>query len=245
MKKALVVYGGWEGHEPVQCADLFKDTLKQEGYEVELSDTLDAFLDGEKLKKLDLIIPHWTMGVISVQQLEPVLNAVASGVGLAGCHAGMCDAFHDSVDWQWMTGGQWVSHAGGQKLKYKVNVNHGASVITEGIGDFEVESELYYMHVDPANDVLATTRFPVGNEAEVSNYAKLDPESGFGDWNFSADAAIKGPAYLNKPVNMPVIWTKRWGLGKVFYCSVGHDAATLAKKPVKEIMRRGFLWASK
>ena len=246
MKKALIVQGGWEGHEPVQSAEVFKSILEEDGYDVEVSDTLDAFLDGEKLLGLDLIIPHWTMGTITTEQLEPVMNAVSHGVGLAGCHAGMCDAFHDSVDWQWMTGGQWVSHPGGQKVKYTVNVTQGASEITKGIQDFDVVSEQYYMHVDPAVDVLATTRFPVlQGPLEVEEETKLDHGSGFGMWNFEEESLRKGTAYLNKPVNLPVIWTKRWGIGKVFYCSVGHDAATIASEPVRTIMKRGFRWASK
>ncbi|MEG2361590.1 MAG: ThuA domain-containing protein, partial [Christensenella sp.] len=118
MKKALVVYGGWEGHEPTQVAKLYEKLLQAEDFDVELSNTLDAFLDEEKLKSMDIIIPHWTMGTITTAQLEPVLKAVASGVGMAGCHAGMCDAFHDSVDWQFMTGGQWVAHPGGQQVRY-------------------------------------------------------------------------------------------------------------------------------
>ena len=244
MKKALIVYGGWEGHEPKGVALFFKSILEEEGYGVELSDTLDAFLDREKLKSMDLIIPHWTMGTITTKQLESVMDAVASGVGMAGCHAGMCDAFHDSVDWQWMTGGQWVSHPGGQKVKYTVNVTHGANKITEGISDFEVVSEQYYMHVDPANDVLATTRFPVfADNLEIDTSTKIDP-SGFGVWNFEEDSLRKGTAYLNKPINMPVIWTKRWGVGKIFYCSVGHDVATVSQEPVKTLIRRGMLWAA-
>jgi type 1 glutamine amidotransferase len=245
MKKALIVYGGWEGHEPEGVAWFFKSILDEEGYDVELSDTLDVFLDRDKLKSLDLIIPHWTMGTITTAQLEPVMDAVASGVGMAGCHAGMCDAFHDSVDWQWMTGGQWVSHPGGQKVKYTVNVTQGANKITEGISDFEVVSEQYYMHVDPANDVLATTRFPVLTEnLEIDKSTKLD-SSGFGMWNFEEDSLRKGTAYLNKPVNMPVVWTKRWGIGKIFYCSVGHDVTTVSQEPVKTLFRRGMIWSSK
>src|SRR5665647_299254 len=92
IRKALIVHGGWDGHEPVQVAEVFRKTLVDNGFEVEGSDTLDAFLDGEKLKMLHLIVPIWTMGKITNEQLRPVLDAVASGVGIAGCHGGMCDS---------------------------------------------------------------------------------------------------------------------------------------------------------
>ncbi len=121
-EKALIVQGGWDGHEPVLVSGIFKKMLEENGFTVEVSDTLDSFLDAEKLKALHLIVPVWTMGTITRQQVTPVVEAVASGVGIAGCHGGMCDAFRDSVEWQFMTGGQWVSHPGGDGVEYTVNI---------------------------------------------------------------------------------------------------------------------------
>ena len=216
MKKALIVQGGWDGHEPVQVAETFRGVLVREGFEVEISDTLDSFLDAGKLKSLHLIVPVWTMGSITREQVTPVIEAVASGVGIAGCHGGMCDSFRDSVEWQFMTGGQWVSHPGGDGVEYTVNIKYGSSPIVEGIEDFKVKSEQYYVHVDPANEVLATARFPVVN------------------WYHSA----------NGQVDVPVMWTKRWGLGRVFYSSLGHHADVIEKGPALETLRRGFLWAA-
>lgn len=216
MKKALIVYGGWDGHEPVQVTEVFRSVLVKENFEVEVSDTLDAFLDVEKLKSLHLIVPVWTMGSIKGEQVAPVIEAVASGVGIVGCHGGMCDSFRDSVDWQFMTGGQWVSHPGGDGVEYMVNVRSASSPIVEGIKDFAVKSEQYYLHVDPAIEVLATTRFPVVNGYHSSN-GQMD---------------------------MPIAWTKRWGHGRVFYNSLGHHADIFDIPSALEMMRRGFLWAA-
>ncbi|CAG7649037.1 ThuA domain-containing protein [Paenibacillus allorhizosphaerae] len=216
MKQALIVWGGWLGHEPKEVADIFNEVLGEQGFEVEVSDTLDVFNDKEKLLALDLIVPVWTMGKISKEQAGNVSVAVQSGVGIAGCHGGMCDAFRDNVDWQFMTGGQWVAHPGNDGVEYKVNVKYSSSSLLEGIEDFDAKSEQYYLHVDPAVEVLATTRFPV----------------------------VQGPHSLNKAVDMPVVWTKRWGVGRVFYCSLGHKANIVEMPPVKEIMRRGFVWCA-
>ena len=174
------------------------------------------FWDVEKLKGLDLIVPIWTMGEISKDQVEPVLEAVAGGVGLAGCHGGMCDSFRNSVQWQFMTGGNWVSHPGGDGVEYMVNIRRGSSPLVEGLEDFDVRSEQYYLHVDPAVEVLATTRFPAVNWYHASNGI----------------------------VDMPVVWTKRWGHGRVFYNSLGHHADIMEMEMPKELMRRGFLWAA-
>ncbi|WP_282939901.1 ThuA domain-containing protein [Paenibacillus sp. RC67] len=216
MKKALIVQGGWKGHEPEEVSDIFRSVLEENGFEVEVSDTLDAFSDADKLLSLDLIVPVWTMGEITKDQVKNVSEAVQKGVGLAGCHGGMCDSFRTNVDWQFMTGGQWVAHPGNDGVEYVVNVKHSSSPLVEGIADFAVKSEQYYLHVDPAVEVLATTRFPV----------------------------VEGPHSLNKAVDMPVVWTKRWGVGRVYYCSLGHHADIVDMPPVKELMRRGFVWAA-
>ena len=111
--RALIVWGGWDGHQPEQVAGVFKGILETESFEVEVSDTLEVFADQEKIRALDLIVPIWTMGELSRELVEPVVEAVADGTGLAGCHGGMCDAFRNNVQWQFMTGGNWVSHPGG------------------------------------------------------------------------------------------------------------------------------------
>ena len=216
--KALIVYGGWDGHQPEQVAAILARALQSEGFDVERSDTLDAFKDAKKLSQLSLIVPHWTMGKITAEQLNPVLAAVADhGVGLAGCHGGMCDAFRDNTDWQFLTGGQWVAHPGNDGVEYTVHITDPTHPITAGITDFPVKSEQYYLHVDPAVKVLATTRFPVA----------------------------PGPHTPNGPVDIPVLWTKLYGQGRVFYNALGHTAAVVESEPNLTILKRGFRWASK
>lgn len=216
MSKALIVWGGWDGHEPEQVAAIFERILKEEQFEVEVSDTLEAYADAEKLLGLDLIVPLWTMGQIEQELVNNVSAAVQSGVGLAGLHGGMCDAFRNNVDWQFMTGGQWVAHPGNDGVEYTINMKRGSSPLLDHIEDFQVKSEQYYLHVDPAVEVLATTRFPI----------------------------VNGPHAANGPVDMPVVWTKRWGAGRVFYNSLGHHADIVEMKQVTEMMRSGFKWTT-
>lgn len=216
MSRALIVWGGWEGHEPEEVADIFRGVLENDAFDVTVSDTLDAFCDVD-LSTVDLIVPVWTMGTIEKEQLDPVLAAVENGTGIAGCHGGMGDAFRNSVAWQFMCGGQWVAHPGNDGVRYTVNIVKGSHEIVEGMEDFEVSSEQYYMHVDPAVKVLATTRFPTAD----------------------------GPHSPNGPVDVPAVWTKRWGRGRVFYSSLGHKADIVRMPPCLELMRRGFLWAAR
>jgi hypothetical protein len=214
MKKALMVWGGWPGHEPKQCVDIFAPFLEEKGYDVEISDTLDVYLDDAKMRALDLIVPVWTQGTITREQETGLLEAVKSGVGIAGWHGGMGDSFRNNVNYQFMVGGQWVAHPGGI-IDYEVNIVDHEDSITRGLEDFRMHSEQYLMHVDPSNEVLATTTF--GGE--------------YCPW-------IEGTV-------MPVVWKRMWGAGRVFYTSLGHVAKDFDVPEAKEIVERGMLWASR
>ena len=217
MKKALIFRGGWDGHEPNLVSVRFAKLLAAHDFSVEISDTQDVLGDLDYLMGLDLIIPCWTMGTIEYKYTENISKAVGAGTGLAGCHGGMCDAFRQDVLWQFMTGGQWVSHPGGDGVDYMVNIKPSSSPIVDGLTDFPVCSEQYYVHIDPAINVLATTRYPVVPFYHSSNGA----------------------------VDVPVAWTKFWGNGRVFYCSLGHHDDVFDKSPNAQIlMERGMVWAA-
>lgn len=214
MPSALIVWGGWEGHEPLACATLFAGLLREAGYAVDLADSLDAYLNREDLARRDLIVPMWTMGTITPQQERGLLDAVAAGAGVAGWHGGMADSFRTSTEYQFMVGGQWVAHPG-NIIDYTVNITRPDDPITAGIADFRMHSEQYYMHVDPSNEVLATTTF----RGDVYPW-------------------IAGTV-------IPVVWKRRWGQGRVFYCSLGHVRRDFDVPEAREIVRRGMLWASR
>ena len=156
--KALVVYGGWAGHEPEKVGPLLAKVLADRGVEVATSETLDAFNELDPLLELDLIVPCWTMGKLTGEQGGSLCEAVRQGVGIAGVHGGMGDAFREHTEYQFMVGGQFVAHPGGQ-VDYRVHVVDRADPITAGIDDFDFHSEQYYLHTDPSNEVLATTTF--------------------------------------------------------------------------------------
>ncbi len=215
--RAMIVYGGWDGHQPRQVAEVFSRVLREDGFEVESFDSLKPLGDADKLAKLNLLVPVWTMGELPEAAGRTVCAAVAAGMGVGGCHGGMCDAFRANTDWQFMTGGQWVAHPGNDGTRYTVRVTDRQHPIMRGIGDFDVSSEQYYLHVDPAVRVLANTRFPVAD----------------------------GPHVTNGPVDMPVVWTKLYGKGRVFYNSLGHQADIVAAEPCLTIQRRGFTWAAR
>ena len=214
MKHALMIWGGWDGHEPKRCVDVLAPILQAHGFAVEIHDSPDVFLDRDKMHALSLIVPVWSMGTLGPGQEEGLLDAVRSGVGIAGWHGGMGDSFRNNPNYQWMVGGQWVAHPD-DITDYTVNIVDHEDPVTQGIPDFTMFSELYYMHVDPSNQVLATTTF----------------DSPAAPW-------IKGCV-------MPVVWKRMWGQGRVFYSSLGHVARDFDVPEVVEIQTRGMSWASR
>lgn len=213
MREALIVWGGWSGHEPEQCAGIIAHMLEEDGFNVRMETTTRVLAD-PNLAKLDLIIPIYTMSKIEKDEVANLSLAVREGVGLAGYHGGMGDAFREAVEYQFMCGGQWVAHPG-NIIDYRVNVTRPDDPIMQGIEDFDYRSEQYYMHVDPSNEVLATTTFS-------GEYAP---------W-------IEGVA-------MPVVWKRHHGQGRVFYSSLGHAAKEFDVPEMRTILRRGMLWAAR
>jgi type 1 glutamine amidotransferase len=212
-KDALIVWGGWEGHQPKQCAEVIEGLLKAEGFGVRVANSPCAFGDPD-LGRFDLIVPIVTQEKISPEACSNLIATVTNGTGLAGFHGGMGDSFRSEPAYQFMVGGQWVAHPG-NIISYRVTITNPSDGITRGIEDFDYRSEQYYMHVDPGNEVLASTTFS-GEHCE---------------W-------IEG-------VVMPVAWKRRHGAGRVFYCSLGHVAAEFELVPMRTLILRGMLWAAR
>jgi uncharacterized protein len=187
--------------------------LEADGFKVYIENTTEAFAD-PAIRDMSLIVPIYTMSKIEKEEAENLTAAVRGGVGLAGYHGGMCDAFRDCVEYQFMCGGQWVAHPG-NIIDYRVDISKPDDPIMRGVGGFAYRSEQYYMHVDPSNEVLATTTFS-GEHAS---------------WT--------------KGVVMPVVWKRKYGEGRVFYSSLGHVAAEFDVPEMREIFRRGMLWAAR
>jgi uncharacterized protein len=214
MREALIVWGGWSGHEPEQCAQILAKILEGHDFKVYVENTTEAFAD-PGIVDMSLIVPIVTMSKIEKEEVENLTAAVRGGVGLAGYHGGMCDAFRESVDYQFMCGGQWVAHPG-NVIDYHVDVTKPDDAIMKGIpARFPYHSEQYYMHVDPSNEVLATTTFSGEHAA----------------WT--------------KGVVMPVVWKRKYGVGRIFYSSLGHLASEFAVPEMRTIVERGMLWAAR
>ncbi len=211
--RTLIVSGGWPGHQPHKFAEIIRGMLESAGLQVTAADTLEVLDDPEALRDYALIVPNWTMGRLSGDQSKHLRAAVEAGAGLGGFHGGMGDAFREDTDYQFMVGGQFAAHPGNVH-RYRVDLTATDHPITRGLSGFEIESEQYYMHVDPSNTVLATTTFSGEHVA----------------W-------IEGTV-------IPVAWVRPYGKGRVFHSSVGHDPREFEHPTVAELHRRGLLWAA-
>ncbi len=216
-RQALIVRGGWEGHAPVEATDMFLPYLKDQDFTVTVHDTLDVYADPAALAGTDLIVQCWTQGRITDAQVAGLRTAVANGTGLAGWHGGIVDAFRDASLYLHLTGGQFADHPGGF-VDYTLEVvpDRADHPIVAGIDRVRLHTEQYWVLTDPANDVLATTTHPAGPDTP---------------WR--------------EPVTVPAVWTRTWGRGRVFVCTVGHRVEDLAVPEITAIVHRGLSWAAR
>jgi uncharacterized protein len=210
-----VLSGGWPGHRPGETAGWARELLVGLGFGVEVTGDpyrLDAGLGG-----YDLVVLGWSNVVaeeLTREQEEYLLSAVEAGTGVAGWH-GMTASFQGSRAYQLLVGGAFLEHPGGVGQAYDVTIVDAGHEITEGVRDFSVVSEQYYMHVDPNNRVLAETTFSGEHRAPLAG------------------------------CRMPVVWVREWGRGRVFYCAIGHRPEDLARPEVTRLIRQGFGWAAR
>jgi type 1 glutamine amidotransferase len=211
--EALIVRGGWDGHQPVATTELFRGFLEKHGFTIRVASTFDVYADHDALAAADLIIQCWTRGGLTAEQEDGLIERVRAGAGFAGWHGGVLAVGYEAARYQYMVGGRFLCHPGGL-VDYAVDIA-GDHPITAGLGRFDVHTEQYYCHVDPALEVLATTTFTGAHGAP-------------------------GTA----GVVMPVAWTRRFGDGRVFVSTLGHSPADLEQPSARTITERGLLWAA-
>ncbi|GLY08503.1 ThuA domain-containing protein [Actinoplanes sp. NBRC 101535] len=208
-----MVRGGWTGHEPIACTELFRDFLEEHGFEVRTAENLDVYTDTSLLAGIDLIIQSWSGGRLTPEQEDGLVTRIRSGAGFAGWHGGVVATGYEAPRYQFMVGGRFLCHPGGF-VEHTVDIT-GAHPITAGLSSFDVRTEQYHCHVDPALEVLATTTFAGHPEA---------PETA--------------------GTVMPVVWTRRFGAGRVFVSTLGHSPADLLIPQTRTLTERGLLWAA-
>jgi type 1 glutamine amidotransferase len=228
-KQALVVRGGWDGHMPVETTELFLPFLRENGFDVRVEEGTPVYADEAFMDTVDLIVQVNTMSTIEDAEFRGLRRAVLNGTGMAGWHGGIADSYRNNADYLHMIGGQFAHHAGKDPaervgdqsdnyIPYTVHITDYGKThpITQGIEDFDLVTEQYWVLSDEYNDVLATTTQEVR------------------PW----DA-------WNRPVTSPAIWTRQWGKGRIFVSAPGHRLEIVESRPVRTIIERGMLWAAR
>lgn len=230
-RHALVVRGGWEGHDPVRTTDHFARRLESSGFSVRISDDTAPYADADYLADVDLIVQCITGGEITPEEITGLRDAVAAGTGLAGWHGGITGSFPGNTDFMQLVGGVFAAHPAAPRpadavdgYEQSVFVPHlvqytetgRAHPATRGLTDFELVSENYWILADDYVEVLATTTQPVGPGTP---------------WR--------------RPVVSPAVWVRQWGQGRVFVATPGHDLATVTLPGVATLIERGLAWATR
>ena len=216
-RRALVVRGGWEGHAPVQCTEIFLPVLADAGFSVAVSEDLEVYGDRELMAGIDLIVQCWSIGTLTPAQEEGLVSAVRAGTGFAGWHGGLVGTFTDSTEYLRMVGGLFLHHPE-EHIGYGVRIepDQADHPVVAGLPDFTVHTEQYWMLTDAHNTVLASTRIAPGQAGQGGD-----------------------------PVAMPVAWTRQWGRGRVFFSAIGHSPSDLLQPTVRQLTSRGLLWAAR
>ncbi|WP_328975062.1 ThuA domain-containing protein [Streptomyces canus] len=228
-KKALVVRGGWEGHQPVKATELFLPFLESSGYDVRIEESTDVYADSAEMAATDLVVQCVTMSEITAEQVSGLSTAVMAGTGFTGWHGGIADSFRASSDYLHLVGGQFATHPGKEPcerrggeednfLPYTVTITElgREHPVTAGIEDFELHTEQYWVLHDDLIDVLATTTHPA---------------QPWQPWH--------------RPVTSPAVWTRQWGAGRVVVTTPGHNLDVLENPNVRTVIERGMLWATR
>ncbi|GAA2233457.1 ThuA domain-containing protein [Streptomyces indiaensis] len=228
-KRALVVRGGWEGHQPVEATELFLPFLRGNGYAVRVEESTEIYADGAEMAATDLVVQCVTMSEITREQLAGLTAAVEAGTGFTGWHGGIADSFRASSDYLHLVGGQFATHPGKEPcerrgeaadnfLRHTISLTQAgrAHPVTAGIEDFTLDTEQYWVLHDDLIDVLATTTHPA---------RPWQP------WH--------------RPVTSPAVWTRRWGAGRIVVTTPGHSVDVLEHPDVRTIVERGMLWATR
>ncbi|GGO64451.1 hypothetical protein GCM10010910_19360 [Microbacterium nanhaiense] len=226
-KKALIVRGGWDGHQPVAATDLFVPFLEANGFDVRIEEANEIYTDEAVMAETDLILQSVTMSEISREAFAGLRDAIIAGTGFAGWHGGIADSYRNNSDYLQLVGGQFATHpskapdlrAGDGSdnfLTYTVHITDRDHEITRGLDDFELTTEQYWVLHDDLIDVLATTTHPV---------------QPYHPWH--------------RPITSPVVWTRLWGEGRIFVATPGHSPEVLEDPNVRTLIERGLLWASR
>lgn len=216
MRRALVVRGGWEGHSPEAVTDEFTGFLRDAGFEVVIEDSLEVYADIQFMQSLTLVVQSWTQGDILTDEVRGLRDAIAHGVGFAGWHGGVLDAFRQTAEYGQMVGGVFAAHPHGM-VPHRVEFTDTGREhpVTAGLPDFELTSEQYWVLTDSLSTVLATT--------------EIVPQTG-DPWH--------------EPYRAPVAWTRSWGKGRIFVSTLGHGLPELQVPEVRTLTERGLLWAA-
>lgn len=216
--RALMVRGGWEGHDPIATSDFFIPHLRDSGFEVVTEETLEVYADTDFMRRIDLVVQCWTMGEILPAEIDGLRAAVEAGTGFAGWHGGIIDSFRMSTDYYQMMGAQFAAHPN-DLVRHSVQIvpeKADHEIVARIDTQFSLTSEQYWLLTDPLNEVLATTTIPPGEATP---------------WD--------------RDVVCPVVWTRRWGAGKIFVSAIGHTLPDLQIPQVREITQRGLVWAAR
>jgi type 1 glutamine amidotransferase len=214
---ALLVGGnrfGWHRFE--NNGPFIETLLEAAGVVVDSTTDREALTD---LAEYDVVVDYTTDSTLSAAQREGLLSFVAEGGGYAGVH---CGADLTTLD------------PGPDAAENMVSRDDPFPERRELLGGH------YVTHPDAtAMDVNVVDSYhPI--TADIGDFTVWDEP-----YHVDYDDDLRVLARMDHPElgDMPVAWVTEYGEGDVFYCSLGHDRASLTNDGTQALVGAGVYWA--
>ena len=208
-RKLLVFWrceGFFHGSIPVVNKALEIMGKKTRTFEVVITDDYSVFTT-EKLKQFDAVCLNNTTGLKfdpkeNPERCKALMDFVKSGKGIVGVHAAT-DNFNQWPEAREMMGGKFTGHPWGGGGTWAIKIDepdHPLMKAFKGKG-FKVKDEIY--RTDP----------PLYSRDKQLVLMSLD----------MSDENTQKRSEKPTDADTGISWVKRWGKGRIFYCSLGHN----------------------
>jgi len=213
----LIVSGGRHPYE--ESTPLLLEFLRENGHEAQISED-PSILTTPAMQEFDALVFNTRREQeITLAQEEQVAltQYVGGGKGfvclhISGCRPESWPEYHD------VTGGGWIS---GESChppygQFSVNVSNSEHPCAQGISDFVTNDELYIqLGWKSGNEVFLTAELEEGTHV------------------------FAGRPMLMAGGTYPMAWTRKYGNGKVFKTTLGHNGLSFQNEQFQRLVLNG------
>jgi len=225
-KIKVLILTGENNHDWRATTPVLRDILERTGrFEVRVNEEVRG-CGPETFAPYDVLLLNYNVGKNQApwwdsRTREALLDFVRNGKGLVSVHASN-NAFAGWTEYDKLIGGTWRETGGHAPYHtFTVKLVDRDHPITSGLPtSFQQKDELYHgLSLQPEIHILAT--------------AFDDPQN-----------CVRAGQACGSGKDEPLIWTSRYGAGRVFQTALGHDVGAMGSAGFIATLQRGTEWAA-